>query len=189
MSRIADTLVTYRILKLLSTPIKNSQAFQMGLVDQNGKQLRKANTQQERDAYTFLNRFVFKIQNALMRSSDRNARRLLTFAAALALLREYREEDDEVTVGALLELYMEDEDVQQKAKLMEHNVMSFTDYMMNEEVAANAVGGGAIHGIGIGPKGEPGVDTMRKWPFPGIGMPSLFRRKPVIKKKKKNGSK
>ena len=72
---------------------------------------------------------------------------------------------------------------------MEHNVMSFTDYMMNEEVAANAVGGGAIHGIGIGPKGEPGVDTMRKWPFPGIGMPSLFRRKPVIKKKKKNGSK
>ena len=46
MSRIADTLVTYRILKLLSTPIKNSPAFQMGLVDGNGKQLRKANTQQ-----------------------------------------------------------------------------------------------------------------------------------------------
>ena len=54
MSRIADTLVTYRLLKLLSTPIKNSQAFQMGLVDGDGKQLRKANTTQEKEAYTFL---------------------------------------------------------------------------------------------------------------------------------------
>ena len=54
MSRIADTLVTYRILKLLSTPIKNSPAFQMGLVDGDGKQLRKANTQQEKEAYTCL---------------------------------------------------------------------------------------------------------------------------------------
>ena len=190
MSRIADTLVTYRILKLLSTPIKNSQAFQMGLVDGNGKQLRKANTQQERDAYTFLNRFVFKIQNALMRSSDRNARRLLTFAAALALLREYREEDDEVTVGALLEHYMEDEEVQRHSRLLEeYEILNFSDFMMDEEVAANAVGGGGIDGIGIGTKGEPGVNTLAKWPFPGIGMTSMFRRKAVIRRKKRHAGK
>ena len=192
MSRIADTLVTYRILKLLATPIKNSPAFQMGIVDADGKKIKNATTAQEKDAYTFLNRFVFKIQNALMRSSDKNARRLLSFVAALALLKEYKEEDDEVTVGALLEIYMQDEEVIQKAKLLEdHDTLSFTDFMMNEEVAANAVGGGAIHGIGVGPKGEPGVDTMRKWPFPGIGMPSLFRRKAVVKvgKRKKDASK
>ena len=190
MSRIADTLVTYRILKLLSTPIKNSPAFQMGLVDGNGKQLRKANTQQEKEAYTFLNRFVFKIQNALMRSSDRNARRLLTFAAALALLREYKEEDDEITVGALLETYMEDEEVQRHSRLLEeYEILNFSDFMMDEEVAANAVGGGGVDGIGVGPKGEPGVQPLNRWPFPGIGMPSMFRRKAVIRRKKRHAGK
>ena len=90
---------------------ENSQAFQMGLVDGDGKQLRKANTTQEKEAYTFLNRFVFKIQNALMRSSDRNARRLLSFAAALALLREYKEEDDNVEEEIIddWELYEDDD--------------------------------------------------------------------------------
>ena len=190
MSRIADTLVTYRILKLLSTPIKNSPAFQMGLVDGNGKQLRNANTQQEKDAYTFLNRFVFKIQNALMRSSDRNARRLLTFAAALALLREYKEEDDEITVGALLETYMEDEEVQRHSRLLEeYEILNFSDFMMDEEVAANAVGGGGVDGIGVGPRGEPGVQPLNRWPFPGIGMPSMFRRKAVIRRKKRHAGK
>ena len=58
--------------------------------------------------------------------------------------------------------------------------------MMDEEVAANAVGGGGVDGIGVGPKGEPGVNTLAKWPFPGIGMPSMFRRKAVIRKRKSN---
>tara|TARA_B100000927_G_C16461122_1_gene467881 strand:- start:486 stop:1055 length:570 start_codon:yes stop_codon:yes gene_type:complete len=188
MSRIADTLVTYRLLKLMSTPIKNSQAFKMGIIDGDGKQLRKANTAQEKEAYTFLNRFVFKIQNALMRSSDRNARRLLTFAAALALLKEYKEEDDEVTVGALMENYMDDSNVQRHARLLErYEILSFAEFVMDEEVAANAVGGGGVDGIGIGTKGEPGV-PLNRWPFPGIGMPSMFRRKPVIKKRKKKNA-
>ena len=164
----------------------------MGLVDGDGKQLRKANTQQEKEAYTFLNRFIFKIQNSLMRSSDRNARRLLSFAAALALLREYKEEDDEVTVGALMETYMEDEDVQRHARLLEDwEVLNFREFIMDEEVAANAVGGGGVDGIGVGPKGEPGVNPLNRWPFPGIGMPSttnMFRRKAVIRKRKRNAS-
>ena len=58
MSRIADTLVTYRLLKLLSTPIKNSQAFQMGLVDGDGKQLRKANTKLKNKKFAVI-LFVF----------------------------------------------------------------------------------------------------------------------------------
>ena len=93
MSSIGDTIVTYRILKLLSTPIEQSKAFKLGLIDKDGKELKKASNSDERNAYTFLNRFVFKIQRALMKSNDRQARRLLSFAAAVALLREnYTEE-------------------------------------------------------------------------------------------------
>ena len=81
------------------------------------------------------------------------ARRLLSFAAAMALLREYHEEDSVEDISALLEHYMQDEDVQQEAKLLEHNLVSFKQF--NE---MNGVGGGAIAGVGIGPQGEPGVD-------------------------------
>ena len=72
----------------------------------------------------------------------------------MALLKEYKEDDDDLDVGVLLELYMQDEDVIAQAKLLESNVLSFKNYIDEE----NGVGGGAIAGVGIGPQGEPGVD-------------------------------
>ena len=169
MSRALDAVVGIRLLKLLSTPIQKSKAFQLGIIDADGKKLKKPSNTNERNAYTLLNRFVFKVQKSLTRSSDMNSRRLLSFAAAMALLREYEEKDDELDVGVLLELYMQDETVQQQARLLESNVLSLKNYM--EEM--NGVGGGAVAGIGVGPQGEPGRDT--------VFMP-MNRRK----KKKKN---
>jgi hypothetical protein len=172
MSRALDAVVGIRLLKLLSTPIAKSKAFQLGLIDATGKKLKNPSNTTERNAYTLLNRFVFKIQKALTRSSDQNARRLLTFAAAMALLREYDEnEQDDLDVAVLLELYMQDETVQQQARLLESNVLSFKNYIDEE----NGVAGGAIAGIGIGPQGEPGVDPR---------MMPMARRK----KKKKNAN-
>mgnify|MGYP001289587528 FL=1 len=169
MSRALDAVVGIRLLKLLSTPIQKSKAFQLGIIDADGKKLKNPSTTNERNAYTLLNRFVFRVQKSLTRSSDMNARRLLSFAAAMALLREYEEKDDELDVGVLLELYMQDETVQQQARLLESNVLSLKNYM--EEI--NGVGGGAVAGIGVGPQGEPGRDP--------VFMP-MNRRK----KKKKN---
>ena len=164
-----DTLVTVRMLKLLATPIEKSEAFKKGIIDRNAKKLREPEPS-EKNSYTFLNRFVFRIQRALTRSSDMQSRRLLSFAAAMALLREYKEEDDDMEVASLLELYMQDEDVIQNAKLLEKDVLGFRQF--NEMMG---VGGGAIAGIGVGPQGEPGVDPRL--------MP-MARRK---KRKKKNG--
>ena len=171
MSRALDAVVGIRLLKLLSTPIQKSKAFQLGIIDADGKKLKNPSTTNERNAYTLLNRFVFKVQKSLTRSSDMNARRLLSFAAAMALLREYEEKDDELDIAVLLELHMEDETVQQQGRLLESNVLSLKNYM--EEM--NGVGGGAVAGIGVGPQGEPGRDP--------VFMP-MNRRK----KKKKNAS-
>ena len=88
MSRLADGYVTLRILKMLSTPIEKTKAYQLGLVDSDGKQLKKAVTSSEKDSYSMLQRFVFKVQRALMKSPDRNAKRLLTLAAAISILRD-----------------------------------------------------------------------------------------------------
>ena len=171
MSRALDAVVGIRLLKLLSTPINNSKAFQLGIVDKDGNKIKDPSNTNERNAYTLLNRFVFKVQRALTRSSDKNARRLLTFAAAMALLREYKDDDDDLDVAVLLEHYMQDEKVQREARLLESNVLSFKNYMSE----MNGVGGGAVAGIGVGPQGEPGVDPRL--------MPMARR-----KKKKKNAN-
>ena len=170
MSSALDAVVGIRILKLLSTPIKKSKAFQLGIIDDQGNKKRNP-TSNERQYYTFLNRFVFKIQYALTKSPNTNAKRLLSFAAAMALLREYKEEDDSTELLSLLELHMLDETVQLQARLLERKMLSFRSFMDIDEM--NGVGGGAVAGIGVGPQGEPGRDP--------VFMP-MNRRK----KKKKN---
>ena len=188
MSRALDAVVALRILKMMATPIEKSGAFKAGIVDKTGKKLREPSGTQELNMYSMLQKFVYKVQYALSHSPSYGAKRLLSFASAMALMREYEETDTREEVATLLELYMNDEHVQQNAKLLEHNLISFKDYF-TEEVAANAVGHGGIDAIGIGAKGEPGVRTLNKWPFPGIGLPSLFRRKKQISTRiKKNAS-
>lgn len=163
MSRFVDTVVAYRLLRMLATPIERSDAFRLGLVDKDGKKIKEPLSQQELDAYSLLQRFIFKVQRALSRSSDSNARRLLTFAAAMAILKEYTEEDED-NVEALLEVYMQDEDVIKQAKLLEdYNLISFRNFDEETGVAN-------VAGIGVGDKGEPGVDP---------------RLMPMVRRKKK----
>lgn len=171
MARLADAYVTYRILRLLATPIENSDAYKLGIIDADGKKLKNATTSSEKDAYSLLQRFVFKVQRALVKSPDRNGKRLLTLAAALAILKEHNEKDldsyTDLDIEALLEMYETDEKVIAESTLLEHNTISFRTF--REEMAANAAGGGGIDGIGVGPKGEPGRDPVM--------MPMVRRRK------------
>jgi len=169
MSRFVDTVVAYRLLRMLATPIERSDAYKLGVIDRDGKKLKEPQTQQELNAYSLLQRFVFQVQRALTRSPDRNAKRLLTFAAAMSILREYTEEDED-NVEALLEVFMQDEAVIRQAELLESsNLISFKNFM-DEEAPANAAGGGNVAGIGVGAQGEPGRDP---------------RLMPMVRRKKK----
>jgi len=42
-SRLIDTLITYRIVKLLVTPFERQEAFKQGIIDKDGKVLKKYN--------------------------------------------------------------------------------------------------------------------------------------------------
>jgi len=175
-SRLVDGVIVLRLLKLLSTPIENSDAFKMGIINQDGKKIKEPSGAQEMAAYTILNRFIFKIQFALMKSPDRAAKRLLTLTAAIAILREHTSAELDLytnaDIEALLDMYETDGTVIQESALLEHNTLSYKNF--REEVAANSAGGGAIDGIGIGAKGEPGRDPVMM---------------PMIRRKKKNGNK
>ena len=57
MSRFVDSLIAFRIPKMLVTPFAETDAFRLGIVDAKGKELKKMsqlNTVEERDAYTIL---------------------------------------------------------------------------------------------------------------------------------------
>jgi hypothetical protein len=179
VANITDGIVVLRLLKLLSTPIEKSDAYKYGIIDKNGKKIKKPDTAKERDSYTILNRLVFKLQYALGKSPDRNSKRLLSLAAAIAILREHNAETlesyDDKDIDALLDMYEIDDLVHGQAKLLEHNTLTFRNF--SEEMG---VAGGAIAGIGIdhptkANQAEPGRDPV---------MMPMVRRK----KKKKNGN-
>ena len=88
MSRAIDLLITYRVIKMLVTPFDNTDAYKLGIIDKNGKVLRKAKTlktPKEKDAYTLLHRFVFNLKR-LINIVPGGKSKLGTYAAALGLL-------------------------------------------------------------------------------------------------------
>ena len=86
-SRAVDLLITYRIIKLLVTPFEKQEAFKYGIIDKDGKVLRKNKTlklEKERKAYTILHRFVFNLKRILKKVGLGS--RLGSFAVALGLM-------------------------------------------------------------------------------------------------------
>ena len=86
MSRAIDLIITYRVVKLLVTPFEKQPAFKAGIIDKDGKVLRKYKTIKggERKHYTMLHRFVFNLKRILKKVGLGS--RLGGFAVALALL-------------------------------------------------------------------------------------------------------
>ena len=89
-NRAIDLFVTYRFLKLLVTPFDKQDAFKYGIIDKDGKVLRKARSLRigkEKRAYTLLHRLVFNFKRILGKVGLGG--RFGTYAAAaVALLKE-----------------------------------------------------------------------------------------------------
>jgi hypothetical protein len=94
MSSLADTYITYRVIKILVTPWDEQDAFKLGIIDKKGKVLKKSKelkTSKEKDAYTVLIRFVFNLKRILNQVPGGRSKFGSYAAAAIMLLRE---EDD-----------------------------------------------------------------------------------------------
>ena len=98
MSRVIDALVAYRVSKLLVTPFNKTKAFQLGIIDEKGKVLKKSKQikdPKERNAYTLLIRFVFNLKKMLAKVGIRGPLGS-SIAAALAFFKEEYGENPEV---------------------------------------------------------------------------------------------
>jgi len=91
MGRAVDLFVVYRFLKLLVTPWEKQEAFKLGIIDKNGKALKRARDlglESERSAFTLLHRLVFNCKR-IMNKIPGVRTQLGTYATALFLLKEH----------------------------------------------------------------------------------------------------
>jgi hypothetical protein len=88
MGRAIDLFVTYRFVKLLTTPFEKTDAFKMGIIDKDGFRTKKVlYKQSEQSAYTVLHKLVFNIKRIFAKVPGLRTR-LGTYAAALFLLKD-----------------------------------------------------------------------------------------------------
>ena len=100
MGRAIDLFVTYRFIKLLVTPFEKTDAYKLGIIDENGNRVmpppikgvrqtkpEPLRTSAEKNAYTILHKLVFNIKKIFGKVPGLRTK-LGTYAAALFLLKD-----------------------------------------------------------------------------------------------------
>lgn len=90
ISRTGDLFYAYRFIKLLVTPWEKTEAYKLGILDEDGKMLKKARqlkTDDEKSAYTVFHRLVFNIKR-LLNKLPFGKTKLASWATALFLIKE-----------------------------------------------------------------------------------------------------
>ena len=96
MGRAIDLFVTYRFLKLLTTPFEKQEAFKLGIIDKDGNRIKKEKstlpaveltTVELKTPYTILHKLVFNIKKIFGKVPGLRTK-VGTYAAALFLLKD-----------------------------------------------------------------------------------------------------
>jgi hypothetical protein len=181
MGKFVDSVIAYRILRLLVTPFEKTDAYKLGIIDQNGNELKKMsdlNTVVERDSYTLLHRLVFRLKRIIQRVPIAN-KNLVSLAAAYALIKENLEEQKEpIDLEFRYINKIKSELVEEKMLVEEfldgRKIFTFKQFSEEGEVAANNAA--VTPGIAGLPPDEVPVSkkAQKKW----ANSNSIFRRSP-----------
>lgn len=174
MGRFVDSIITYRILKLLTTPFEDTEAFRLGIIDKKGKELKKMsnlNSVDERDAYTLLHRLVFRLKRIIEKVPIDN-KKVASYAAALSLIKENVEKNQEPINFEVLYLDKLSSNINEDVQLVEKffnetKTLTFKQFM--EEIPANNAGTPGVAGF------TP--DTM------GVPVKAQIKRQKIFKRK------
>ena len=142
MGRAVDLFVTYRFIKLLTTPFNKTDAYKFGIIDDKGNRIREDNstrpkveltTSQLKNSYTILHKLVFNIKKIFSKLPLLKTK-IGTYAAALFLLKDTFKE------------HVEDPDMFEKEfmKYLKENKIE-----LDREISEEVIGFGEVL-----PKGE-----------------------------------
>lgn len=159
MTRFIDSVIAYRILRMLVTPFEETDAYRLGIIDANGKELkhmRNLNSANEKDAYTILHRMIFRIKKIMNRVPVEN-KKLTSYAAALSLVKEHYYTNKEPI--NLVEQYisrLQNDLTEELQQVQEFDSKMLTFKMFMEEEGAPANNAAATPGVaGFTPETAP----------------------------------
>ena len=135
MGRAVDLFVTYRFLKLLTTPFNKTDAFKFGIIDKDGNRIKNEDgsvevlrTPDEKGAYTILHKLIFNIKKLFAKVPGLRTK-VGTYAAALFLLKDTFKE------------HVEDPDVFEK-EFMKY--LKEQGYELDDSISEEVIGFGEI---------------------------------------------
>ena len=132
MGRAIDLFVTYRVLRLLTTPFEDTDAFKLGIIDEKGNRIKlpkstkpavELSTSELKNSYTILHKLVFNIKKIFSKVPGLRTK-LGTYAAALFLLKDTFKES------------VDDPDMFEKefVKYLKENNIKFDDEISEEDI-------------------------------------------------------
>ncbi len=146
VSRTADLFYAFRFLKLLVTPWDKTEAYELGVIDDTGKVLKKAKDRkspQEKSSYTVFHRLVFNVKRLLQKVPGGGSR-LASYAAALFLIKENTDLSEDEIKKVLDEVFddlEENIDLSESASWFEKNgKLAPGSYSLVQEIASPITG-------------------------------------------------
>ena len=192
VSTIGNIYFVYQFLKKLVTPFEKTKAFELGIIDEKGKILKKQRelkTSEEKEAYSLSDTLIWNIKKLLGKVPGGQSR-IASYAAALFLIKEqhgdYKITDEELEnqfFDKFEEMYNNDN------LLFDEKTLRKVETALNEEVPSTVSGNVAMRDMKLGkpPKGLVmkrfgGVDVFAV--DPNIYMKSRFGKKKFDRYKK-----
>lgn len=89
VGKLVNTLIVFKIIKMLTTPFEDTKAYELGLIDKDGSRIKskKIESGAEKSAYTMLDRLVFNLKRIINKVPFGKSK-FASYAVALALLKE-----------------------------------------------------------------------------------------------------
>jgi len=185
---IGNIYFVYQFLKKLVTPFNKTKAFDLGLIDEKGKILKRRRDlegDEEKSAYNLSDTLIWNIKK-LMGKIPGGKSRLASYAAALWLIKE--QQDGYKITEEELELQFFDQFEKMYNNDLEFDSATLKKFedILNEDSPTTAMGGGniAVRGIPLLKKPPKGLVMKR---FGGIDVfaidPTYFQKSRLGKKK------
>jgi hypothetical protein len=148
-----NLFMAYKFIKNLVLPFRRWDAHRTGVIDENGSILvpKDKRTQAQKNSFGYFDLITLNLKRLMGRLPGGKSA-IASYAAALLLLREYGKINEDN-----VEAYVEN--------LEEHfdKYMREATILIEEQGAPTVnVGGGQIAGVGVGPKGEPGLTLKQR---------------------------
>jgi len=183
MGRAIDLFVTYRFIRLLTTPFVDSDAYKMGIIDEKGKRTDKQlTTSKEKNAYTVLHKLVFNIKKIFGKVPGLRTK-LGTYAAALFLLKDtFKEhiEDPDMFEKEFLKYLKENnielDDTIAEEVTLDNGKLSKGIYVLTQDIATGGESDDEIEAL-TGDEVETFEDTAPEDTILGVDVFPVIHRK------------